>query len=152
MRSETWSLIRLVYRKKVPSLTPSSNLQMHKILTHTSTNDYVSLSGSPPHTFPHSNYSWNMLIFTVLLESKLKNTETLNALILELEAAWFTLIAKYAIKWLVICFPFFKNKLKAGDVCLLLFITCDNCSHSKNHDAIAPSTVLLGTSKTPTVL
>lgn len=42
-----------------------------------------------------------------------------------------------------------KNKLRAGNVCLLLFITCDNYSHSKKHDAIVPSTALLGTSKLP---
>jgi hypothetical protein len=92
------------------------------------------------------------LICTVLLESQVQNTKTLNALTLELEEAWFTLIAKYAVKWLVICFPFFKNKLKAGKVCLLLFITCDNCSHSKNHDAIVPTTALLETNKIPTDL
>jgi hypothetical protein len=46
-------------------------------------------------------------------------------------------------------FSLLKNKLTAWNVCLLLFITCDNCSHPKKHDAIVPSTALLGTSKLP---
>lgn len=82
---------------------------------------------------------------TYLLEpEKGRNTETLNAPTLKMEAALFILITKQAVKWLVICFPFFKNKLKAGKVCFL-FITRDDCSHSKNHDATIQSTASLGT-------